>query len=86
MEFKCPDCGYDKIECCLNGPHCATITNIDEEGDFDYGSYESSAQVDRFQCNRCGFVLELKPEGFPAYTVTEHEEVVEWLKEQQAKV
>lgn len=78
IKFICPDCGGNRLECCLDGPHAAEITAIDEEGDLDYGDYESSADVGRFQCLTCGFVLEAKEEGFAEYTITEHEEVVKW--------
>lgn len=79
VKFICPDCGGTRLECCLNGPHVAEITNIDEEGDFDYGEYESSADVDRFQCLTCGFVLEQKIENEDReYTLTQHDEVAKW--------
>ena len=81
LEFKCPSCGHNRIECCLNGPHAATITEIDEEGDFEYAPYESSSNPDRFQCENCGYVLETDEEDeVKAYTITEHYEVVEWIE------
>ncbi len=81
IKFKCPSCGDNRLECCMNGPHVCPITDIDDEGDFEYGEYESSSNPDRFQCLHCGFVLETDPEdGFSAYTITENEDVVEWCK------
>ena len=80
IKFKCPDCEDTRLECCLDGPHTAPITNIDEEGDFDYGMYESSANVDRFQCLGCGFILLGQEKGVAEYPITRHEEVVEWCK------
>ncbi len=81
IKFKCPNCGGKRLECCMDGPHVCPITEIDEEGDFLYGEYDSSSEPDRFQCLICGFVLENKAEGeFSAYTITENKEVVEWCK------
>ena len=81
LVFKCPDCGADKLECVMNGPHTAPITEIDDEGDFEYGEYESSSEPDRFQCLHCGFVLEQEAKnGFKPYTITDHIEVVEWIR------
>lgn len=75
IKFKCPSCEGNRLECCMNGPHVCPITEIDEEGDFEYGKYDSSSDPDRFQCLECGFVLE-----YDNYTITENSEVVEWCK------
>lgn len=87
LEFTCPDCGSHRLECCLDGPHTAEVTKIDEEGDCDYGPYESSSYVDRFQCLNCGYVLELKCENNHniKYTVTDHEDIVEWINENKSE-
>ncbi len=75
IKFKCPSCEGDRLECCMNGPHVCPVTEIDEEGDFEYGNYESSSDVDRFQCLTCGFVLSDDNTG---ETILHNSEVVEW--------
>ena len=75
IKFICPDCGDKRLECCLDGPHICPITEIDEGGDFEYGEYESTADVDRFQCLNCGHVL--KDGEFP---ITDNQEVAEWCR------
>ena len=76
IKFVCPDCGDVRLECCFNGPHTVPITKIDEEGDFDFGTYESSSEPDRFQCLHCGYVL-CDEAGAALW---EHTEVGEWCK------
>ena len=75
IKFNCPNCGHDKLECCMNGHHSCSVTEIDGEGDFEYGPYESTADVDRFQCIHCGYVLKDGSEN-----ITDNQEVVEWCK------
>jgi predicted RNA-binding Zn-ribbon protein involved in translation (DUF1610 family) len=79
LKFTCPDCGTHRLECCEDGPYNSEILNIDEEGDFDYGEINADGQVERYQCLKCGFVLK-SGEGFAAHTITENDEVVEWIK------
>ena len=76
IKFNCPKCGSNELECCLDGAHTCPVTEIDEDGDFEYGEYESTADVDRYQCVNCGYVL--KDGEFP---ITDNLEVVEWCKE-----
>jgi rubredoxin len=76
IKFVCPECQHDELECCLNGSHTCPITEIEEGGDFEYGEYESTADVDRYQCAACGYVLESEND-----TLTSDEEVAEWCKE-----
>ncbi len=75
LSFICPDCGGQKLECCQDGPHSSEITCVSEDGDFEYGPIRSEAEVDRFQCNCCGFVLK-DNNGVPLMDL----EVVEWVK------
>ncbi len=77
LKFKCPKCDSEKLECCEDGPYISEITNIDDEGDFDYGPIEGSGStVDGFQCAQCGYVLQDK-EG---NNLDMNKEVVEWIK------
>lgn len=73
--FTCPSCGSKKLECCMDGSHTCVVTRIDEEGDFEYGPYESTADVDRWQCSHCGYVLKNK-----YGVIINNEDVVEWCK------
>jgi hypothetical protein len=76
LQFKCPSCGGHRLECCENGPYNSEVLCIDDECDFEWGEISASGDVDRFQCLGCGFVLE-----HDNYPITDHEEVVEWIKE-----
>ena len=81
LVFTCPTCKSHRLECIENGEYNSEVLNIDEEGDFDFGDINASGEVERFQCLKCGFVLICKEEGYNEYILTEHEEVVEWIKE-----
>ncbi len=72
LRFTCPKCNCNTLECCLDGPHRCDITSIDDEGELEWGLYESNGDINRFQCSGCGYILE---------NVTDDEEVVEWVKE-----
>jgi len=80
LKFVCPSCQSNRLECCEDGPYNSEVLNIDEDGDFDFGEINASGDVDRFQCLHCGYVLTSKEEGFSEYNITEHDEVVEWIK------
>jgi len=77
MKFICPDCKSNKLECCEDGPYSSEVTDIDEEGDFDYGPIEGDGTVDRYQCLTCGYILR-NEDGSP---IDDNEEVVEWIIE-----
>jgi len=79
VKFICPDCKGTRLECCEDGAYNSEVLNIDSEGDFDFGEISASGTPNRFQCLGCGYVLE-NDEGFGIYSVTEHEEVVEWCQ------
>ena len=57
VKFVCPECGDKRIECCMDGPHTCLVDDIHTSGDFNYGDYESTADLDRYQCVACGFVI-----------------------------
>ena len=80
LVFTCPSCEGHRLECCEDGAYNSEVLNIDKDGDFDYGEINASGQVERFQCLKCGFVLESKEEGFARYTITDNEEVVTWIE------
>ena len=77
LKFVCPGCQGTRLECCEDGPYVSEVTNIDEDGDFDYGKIEASGMVDRFQCLNCGYVLK-NPDGS---SIDDNQEVIEWVKE-----
>ncbi len=85
LEFTCPDCGDNRLECVEDGPYVSEILNIDEDGDFDYGEIRASGQVIRYQCLHCGYVLNSSEEGYPEDVITDNEDVVEWIKERAKK-
>ena len=77
MKFQCPKCNHNKLECCETDAFVTSaITNLDEDGDFDYDTPNiSDSIVDRFQCVGCGFVLK----DDKGENIIDHLEVVEWL-------
>jgi hypothetical protein len=83
LKFICPDCGDSQLECVMGGSHTCPVISIDESGDFEYGDYESSADVDRWQCIKCGAFL--TEDGISTRhgeddPIIHNEEVVEWIK------
>jgi len=57
VKFVCPKCKHNNLECCMDGPHTCQVTEINIYGDHEYGEYESTATVSRWQCAYCGYVL-----------------------------
>jgi ribosomal protein L37AE/L43A len=80
LKFKCPKCGKENLECVMDGLHACPVIEIDEDGDFEYGDYESYGDVERWQCLDCGFNL-VRDDGFGEYTITDNEDVIEWIRE-----
>jgi len=76
IQFKCPKCGGTRLECIMDGIHSCPVEEIDESGDFEYGSYESEAMVDRWQCLTCGYTLMDGKDN-----IIDNEEVVQWCKD-----
>ena len=76
VKFLCPQCQGTQLECCEDGPYVSDITNIDEDGDFDYGEICASGMVERIQCSGCGYVL-CREDGS---SIDDNEETVEWCK------
>lgn len=80
IDFTCPSCGKHRLECCEDGPYVSEILVIDEEGDFDYGEISASGEVERIQCQECGYVL---TDGDTGENIINNEDVVAWIKERQ---
>ena len=76
LKFVCPDCGGTILESVQDGIHVSRVLNIDPDGNFDFGDISSEADMDRYQCENCGFTLE-DSEGDP---IINNEDVVEWVK------
>ncbi len=76
IKFKCPSCECKKLECVMDGTHSCEVIEIDVDGDHCYGEITSSAEVDRWQCFNCGYVL--KDENNE--NVNDNLDVVEWCK------
>lgn len=74
VKFKCPSCGGTRLECVMDGSHTCPVTEIDSDGDFEYGPYESSADVDRWQCLTCGYTIKDSADE----SIIDNEEVVQW--------
>ncbi|MCD6436361.1 MAG: hypothetical protein J7L15_08275 [Clostridiales bacterium] len=80
LKFVCPSCGENRLECVMDGSHTCEVTNIDPDGDFDYGQYESNAYCDRFQCLSCGYELTGDDGTDIEPVINDNIEVVEWIK------
>ena len=80
LKFKCtnPDCECKELECVEEGVTLSsTIMSLNEDGDFDYESPSmDGGEINRYQCQYCGFVLKDEDNN----NLTEHLEVVEWVK------
>ena len=81
VKFVCPECQDTRLECIEHGNYNSEVLNIDEEGDFDFGDIDGGGMVERFQCIGCGYNLTQDPKDPQSFSLTEHEEVVEWCKE-----
>ena len=83
LKFKCPSCGSEKLEVIQTDVVITSeILDIDEEGCFEFDLTDSDGgNVDRFQCQKCGYVLK-DESGEP---ITTNEDVVEWVKKQDNK-
>ena len=75
MLFTCPYCESHDLECILDGIHHCTAESI-EEGEIIYKEIESEAEVDRFQCDNCGFVLKDENDD----RIITEEGVVKWIE------
>jgi hypothetical protein len=83
LKFTCPKCQGTRLECVMDGSHESEVLNIDKDGDFDFGDVDGGDECDRFQCLHCGFTLKSDEKcsgGLSEYNITDHEEIVEWIK------
>ncbi len=76
LKFVCPECKGEVLECCEEGPYSSDITNIDDDGDFDYGEITADGEVNRIQCGNCGYILMNGEEP-----ILNNEDIVKWVKE-----
>ena len=76
LKFNCPNCQSHTLECCQDGYHKSRVTCIDWEGDHEYGELESEGEVQRWQCEGCGYILQNQ-----FGEITDNVEVTEWIKE-----
>ena len=83
LEFKCPECDCTKLECCeVNAYVTSIITDLDEDGDFNYGvPVIEDSQVDAFQCVECGF----RPQDKNKIDICDNLELIKWLKKNMKK-
>ncbi len=70
--FICPDCGSHELEELTDGLTSALI-QLDEHGDYVFiERTDHYGDIDRFQCNHCGFVLA---------GITDSEDAASWIIE-----
>lgn len=82
MEFTCPICGEHRLEEIMTDVVVASIiTNLNEEGDHDYGEQvNEDGEVDHYQCVNCGWIIKhgsLETLGNP---ITDVIELAKWIK------
>lgn len=72
MEFKCPKCEHDKFEEVMyNVVMTSVVLDYDEENFLDYGiPFIEDGIVDRYQCEKCGWVIRVETE----------EEMLQWIR------
>ena len=73
LKFKCPKCGFNRMEEVMTGVTVSTIINDlgieDEFIDCNYGNASNDGgEVDRYQCVSCGHVV-----------ATNEEDLIEFL-------
>ena len=76
LKFVCPRCKSHVLECVLDGFHHCSIRKT-TNGEMLYNEIESEAQVDRFQCDNCGYVI--KDEQ--GETISADTDIIEWVKQ-----
>lgn len=79
LKFTCPSCGKHELGSVEDIIMTYSITNLNEDGDFDYDTDNPSAgdgEVLAYQCTNCGYEL-MDEQGF---TIQNRESAAEWLK------
>ena len=76
LKFTCPLCGEHILECIMNNGHSSTVTEIHENGQFEYNNKAVDADLSHYQCDNCGCVL-VDEDNFD---IQDDEEIVEWIK------
>ena len=56
LQFKCPKCGSNRLECCEDGPYVSEVLVIDKEGDFEY-LQEIRWKVRGYLVNLCHLIV-----------------------------
>ena len=78
LKFKCPECGCERMESIEeNCTVSSEITNIEENGDFDYElnpCVDGDDGVARFCCLKCNFVLKDENNNI----ITDNEKAAKW--------
>ncbi|MFA5759973.1 MAG: hypothetical protein WC942_11550 [Clostridia bacterium] len=81
LKFTCPKCGKNKLDCVENvNTVNSEITDIDEEGNFEYGEMIITgdySEVSHFECVDCGFI----PQDSTDSDINDNLDLVEWIKE-----
>jgi len=77
MEFKCPKCRGRRIEEIMDNVIVASvISDIHENGDFDYGEQSNEdGSIIRYQCMDCGFIPDIN-----GIYIDDPEDLVKWIK------
>jgi len=77
LKFKCPKCGHDRIEeiminVIVSTPVCRiNVSDGNYEPEYDHLKAENyDAQVDRYQCAECGFIVPVR--SLEALATTEY--------------
>ena len=83
LKFTCPGCKGNRLEEVMeNVTVSSEVTNIDDEGDHDYGiQTNENGELSHFQCVKCGYILEIKDGEGNDRSVTEPDELAEWIRE-----
>jgi len=76
VKFVCPVCGDNRIEAVMDGSHTTAVAAMFKSGSVEYGNTESNGDMDRFQCVKCGYVINNETEH-----VLDDDELVEWCLE-----
>ena len=80
LKFVCPSCGGNRLECVQDGSHTSEVVNIDPDGDFEYDAIQSTGDVDRWQCLKCGYTLVDGDDNPADDAIIDQMDIIEWIK------
>ena len=76
LEFTCVICGEHELECIMDDGSSSIVTEINDDGCFEYDADAVDAYLDFYQCNNCGAHI-VTPDGMD---IQDDEDIVEYIE------